>query len=93
MKLRFASELQEVLTRGCCMQVSYVLDTEDLLLRRRPASTDGRSAQSAAQQSSRFAEWLSEKFQERGGDARTLSPAPATPHGGAYPRALPPMMA
>ena len=74
------------------MQVSYVLDTEDLLLRRQTASSNGRSTQSAAQQSHRFSEWLSEKFQERGGHAHTL-PAPTNPHGGGYPRALPPVMA
>jgi hypothetical protein len=74
------------------MKVSYVLDTEDLLLRRRPASANGRSKQSAAQQSQRFAEWLKEKYKERGGHAVTL-PAPAAPHSGGYPRPLAPMMA
>ncbi len=81
-----------VLSEGFCAQVSYVLDTEDLLLRRQPGSSNGRSAQSAAQQSHRFAEWLAEKFEERGGHEHTL-PAPTSAHVGGYPRALPPAMA
>lgn len=66
-----------------------MLDTEDLLLRWRPGSANRRSRQSAAQQSHRFAEWLKEKYKERGGHAATLP----TPSAQGFPRTLPPMMA
>ena len=72
--------------------MSYVLDTEDLLMRRRK-SCMGRVSQYEEQQVARFKEWLKEKYKERGGHAVTLPVAPAAQHSAAYPRTLAPMMA
>ena len=69
-----------------------MLDTEDLLLRRRKACI-GRVSQCEEQQVARFKEWLKEKYKERGGHAVTLPVTPTAQHSGAYPRTLAPMMA